>query len=145
MTAGNATRPPRRLGRSIGAVFAGLLAIVILSTATDAVLHSTGVFAPPGEPMANSLWLLATAYRIVFGVVGCCIAARLAPNRPMRHALVLGSIGVVVSLAGFLATRGKGPGFGPTWYPLGLVATALPSAWIGGKLHARRAAKNRIA
>ena len=130
----NAIQNPRRTGRSIGAVVAGLLFIVITSTATDFLMHSTGVFPPPGEPMPASLWLLATAYRIVFSVVGCGIAAKLAPYQPMRHALILGLIGVMISTAGTLATWNKGPGFGPKWYPIGLILVALPCAWLGGKL-----------
>ena len=128
------TPDPRRVLRRIGAVLAGLLAVVILSTATDAVLHATGVFAPPGQPMADALWLLATGYRIVYGVAGGYIAARLAPDRPMRHAVVLGCVGVAASVAGVVTTWNMGPAFGPRWYPLGLVATALPSTWAGGKL-----------
>ena len=38
--------PRRGLLRSIGAVFAGLFAIFFLSTATDMVLHATGVYPP---------------------------------------------------------------------------------------------------
>jgi hypothetical protein len=38
------THRPRRMLRSIGAVLAGLLAIIILSSATDIALHATGVF-----------------------------------------------------------------------------------------------------
>jgi len=138
----NAAQRPRRTLRSVGALLAGLLAIVILSTATDMVLHATGVFAPPGQPMANALWLLATAYRILYGVVGCYLAARLSPDRPMRHAMLLGIVGVVVSVVGALATRGKGPAFGPTWYALALIAIALPCGWVGGKLHDMRATKH---
>jgi hypothetical protein len=128
------TSARRRLWRSIGAVVAGLLAIVILSTATDMVLHATGVFPPFGQPMSDALFLLATAYRIVYGIAGCYIAARLAPDRPMQHALVLGVVGVVISTAGALATWNRGPAFGPKWYPLAVIAIALPCAWAGGKL-----------
>jgi len=131
-------RPPRHLLRSIGAVFAGLVAIFILSIGTDAVLHAGGVYPPPGQPMATGLWLLATAYRIVYGILGCYIAARLAPNRPMAHALVLGLIGVAISTAGGIYAWDKGPTYGPRWYAWVLVAITLPSAWLGGKLHARR-------
>jgi surface polysaccharide O-acyltransferase-like enzyme len=127
-------RQPRRVLRSIGAVLAGLFVIVVTSIATDSVMHATGVFPPAGEPMSNALWLLATAYRIVYGVVGSFIAARLAPDRPMRHALALGVIGLVLSIVGAVATWDRGPGFGPKWYPLALVVIALPSAWLGGKL-----------
>jgi hypothetical protein len=59
------THYPRHVLRRIDAVLAGLLAIIILSTATDAVLHATGVFPPSGQPMVDAFFLLATAYRIV--------------------------------------------------------------------------------
>jgi hypothetical protein len=36
----------------------------------------------------------------VAGIAGSYIAARLAPNRPMGHALVLGAFGLVVSVVG---------------------------------------------
>ena len=127
-------RHPRRVLRRVGALLAGLLAVVILSTATDVVLHATGVFPPVGQPMVDALFLLATAYRIVYGIAGGYIAARLAPDRPVTHALALGGVGVVVSIAGALATWNAGPEFGPRWYPLLLIATALPCAWAGGRL-----------
>ena len=128
------TQRPRRVLRRIGAVLAGMLAVIILSIATDMVLHATGVFPPWGEPMADALFLLATAYRIVYGVAGGYIAARLAPDRPMQHALVYGVVGLVLSIAGAVATWNAGPAFGPRWYPLALVATAMPCAWAGGRL-----------
>ena len=31
-------------------------------------------------------------------------------------------------------TWNAGPEFGPKWYPLALVASSLPCAWLGGKL-----------
>jgi hypothetical protein len=119
--------------KSIGAVLAGLLIIVILSSAVDVVLHATGVFPPWGQPMSDALFALATAYRIVISIGGCYIAARLAPNRPMQHALALGVVGVVISAIGAAVTIGKGPQFGPMWYPLALVAVSMPCAWLGGR------------
>ena len=136
------TGHPRRFLRSIGAVLAGLLAIVILSTATDMALHASGVFPPAGQPMVDALWLLATAYRVVYGVAGCYIAARLALDRPMQHAMALGIVGVAASMVGAVATWGKGPGFGPAWYSLAIIAIALPCAWVGGRLHGMRATRH---
>lgn len=124
------TRHPRRMLRSIGAVLAGLLAIIILSSATDLVLHATGVFPALGQRMADSLFLLATDYRIVYGVAGCYITARLAPDRPMRHALALGVVGLVVSIAGAVAMWDAGP----AWYSLAIIAISMPCAWAGGRL-----------
>lgn len=125
----------RRLGRSIGALLASILAVVVLSLGTDTVLHATGVFPPWGRPMSDGLYVLATLYRIKFGVFGGFIVARLAPNRPMQHALLSGVVGLILSTVGVVVTWDKGPEFGPKWYPLALAATAIPCAWAGGKLH----------
>lgn len=115
-------------------MFAGILTIAVLDNLIDYIFHSTGVYPPFGQTMADGLFLLAVAYRIVDGILGCYIAASLAPSRPMRHALTLGGIGVVLSSLGALATIGAGPEFGPVWYPLTLVAIALPCASVGGRL-----------
>lgn len=131
--------PPRRL-RSAGAVFLGFLTVVVFSLGTDQVLHWMGVYPPWGERMSDGLFVLATAYRVVYTIAGCYVAARLAPNRPMAHALALGLVGLLVSVAGALMARGRGPELGPAWYSLAIVAMALPCAWLGGALHLRRAA-----
>jgi hypothetical protein len=122
------------MGRSIGAVLAGFVAIVILSIGTDMALHAAGIFPALGRPMSDALFLLATAYRTVYSVAGCYLAARLAPDRPMAHALALGIVGVAVSTVGAVVTWNRGPEFGPHWYPLSLIVLAMPCAWVGGKL-----------
>lgn len=131
---------PRRLWRSTGAVLLGFFAVVVLSLGTDQVLHVLEVYPPWGQPMyGTGLNLLALAYRIVYAVVGSYIAARFAPRHPMRHALVLGVVGLVVSGAGVIATSGMD--LGPRWYPMALLLTALPCAWLGGVLHRIRRAE----
>jgi len=131
------TKPQRRILRSVGAVLAGLLFIIIITTATDALLHATGIFPPWGQPMSDSLFVLALAYRIVYGIAGGYLTARLAPDKPVKHAVVLGIIGFVLSLGGTVATWNRGPEFGPKWYPLLLMVIAIPTAWLGGKLVSR--------
>ena len=128
------TQRPRRIARSIGAVVAGALTGIILSIGTDAVLRAAGIFPALGQPMSDALFLLATTYRTAYGVVGSYITARLAPNRPVGHALVLGAIGLYVSIVGAVATWNKLPSLGPHWYPIALIVLALPTAWVGGKL-----------
>jgi len=125
---------PRSLGRSIGALLAGFAAVVILSIGTDVALHAAGIFPPLGKPMSDALLLLATVYRSIYAVVGSYITARVAPDRPMQHALAGGVIGLVLSVVGAVMAWNKVDTLGPHWYPLALVATALPCAWIGGKL-----------
>jgi hypothetical protein len=120
--------------KSIGAVVAGAVASIILEIGTDGLLHGTGVFPPIGQPMSDGLFLLATLYRTIFGILGTYITARLAPNRPMRHALILGAMGVAVTLLGTILTWNKGPEFGPHWYPIALVVLGMPQSWLGAKL-----------
>jgi len=129
---------PRRPWRSVVAVLAGFVAVAVLSLGTDEVLHALQIYPPWGQAMADSLFLLATAYRIVYGVVGGYVTARLAPDRPMKHAVALGIVGLVVSTLGVVATIGKGPAFGPLWYPIVIALTALPCAWLGGVLYRPR-------
>jgi hypothetical protein len=129
------TQPPRRIGQSIGAFFAGFFAVVFLSLGTDLLLHALGVFPAWGQAVGDAPLLFATAYRTVFGILGGYIAARLAPGRPMMHALVLGVVGLALSIAGAVVTWNRGPAFGPHWYPLALIVLAVPQAWVGGKLH----------
>jgi hypothetical protein len=126
--------PSRSILRSIAAIVAGLVVIVVLSLGTDVVMHATGIYPPWFQYMPDSLFLLATAYRIVYSVLGSYIAARLAPARPMLHALILGVIGFVLSIAGAISTWNKGREFGPKWYPLVLVVISIPLAWLGGKI-----------
>lgn len=139
--ASSGLQAPRRVGRSVGAVLAGLVAIVVTHTGTDAICHATGVFPPAGEMMSDALFGLATAYRIFFEVLGAALTAHLAPARPLKHALVLGAIGVVASTAGLLATINHVPALGPLWYPLALIVTSVPASWLGAVLvTSRRAA-----
>src|SRR5216684_3790579 len=122
--------------KSIWAVVAGLLVIIVVTTLVDIVLHATGVFPPMSQPIGDSLALLATSYRIVISVAGAWLTARLAPDKPMKHALMLGLVGVVLGLLGATATWNMG--LGPRWYPVALVVLAIPQCWAGGRIYEAR-------
>ena len=125
---------PRRIGRSIVALLLGFLAVVVLSTVTDLVLHAMNVYPAPNQPMIEpGLVLLALTYRCAYGILGSFIAARLAPHSPMRHAMILGFVGLVISSVGVIAATRVN--LGPLWYPIALALTTLPCAWLGGLLH----------
>ena len=119
--------------RALGALFAGFVAVFALSLGTDLVLHAMNVYPAWGKSMSNGLFALATAYRIVYTLLGGYITAKLAPDRPMRYAMILGTIGTFFALMGVVATWNK-PELGPKWYPIVLVITALPCCLAGGKL-----------
>jgi hypothetical protein len=137
-SAGQAHTEGRRMGRSILAVAAGMLLIIVLSIGVDLILHAAGVLPALGEPTSDGLLLLATAYRTVITVGGGYLTARLAPRRPMRHALALGVVGLVLGTIGVVATWNAGPAFEQKWYPIALTVLAVPCSWVGGALHERR-------
>ncbi len=120
--------------KSIGAVLGGLILIFALSMGTDEVLFATGVMQRGPLPMqgAEGLIIGLLVYRLAYSILGCTVAARLAPSRPMAHAMALGVIGFLFSTMGALMTSQQS--LGPTWYPWALVVLALPCAWLGGRL-----------
>ncbi len=118
--------------RSIGAVLAGLVAVVVLSVAVDMALEST-IYPELQTAPTDPLLALALAYRTVITVIGGYITARLAPSRPVRHAVILGAIGAALALLGLVVMWGVGH----HWYPTALAVTAIPACWLGGKLFAR--------
>lgn len=113
--------------RSVLAVLTGLVVVVLLHLATNKLVRVLAIF-PHGDPAA------ALAYRSVYMVLGGYIAARLAPAHPMSHAVALGGVEFVLAGASaiFLLPMQF---FGPDWYYYGLLVTALPCAWLGGRLH----------
>ena len=122
--------------KSTGAIAAGVIVIVVVTTLVDFALHAVHVFPPMDQPIDNALAALATSYRFVISVAGAWLTARLAPDRPMWHALMLGCVGVVLGLVGVVATWNLG--LGPRWYPIALVVLAIPQCWLGAKIYQTR-------
>lgn len=124
-------------GKSIIAIVFGFVAIVALSVGADLIMHTTGVFPKTGREMTTNMFLLATGYRVLISIFGCYLTARLAPSKPMNHALLLGVIGLIFCSMGIAATRSN-PELGPMWYPVALLLVTLPCAWVGGRLGERK-------
>jgi hypothetical protein len=133
--------PKKSFGRSIGAVGVGTVVGILLTLGTDAASYGVGILPRAGGIPTTGALLLATIYRCVYAVVGSYVIALMAPNRPMMHALVGGFLGVLASTVGAVATWNKGPEFGAHWYPIALIVTALPCAWLGGKLRLSQSPK----
>ena len=125
--------------RSIRAVLAGAVVGVAVTTLVDVGLHVAGVFPPIDVPIDDRQALLASAYRLVIGIGSAWLTARLAPGRPLQHALVLGGLGAAVAFVGVLATWRLD--LGPRWYPISLVVLAGPQAWAGARLWMAGAAR----
>jgi uncharacterized membrane protein len=119
--------------KSLWAVIAGVLVVIVVTTLIDVALHAADVFPPMDQPINDGQSLLATLYRVVVGIAGAWVTARLAPDKPMKHALILGLVGTILALVGVVATWNLG--LGPRWYPIALVVLAVPQSWAGGRLY----------
>lgn len=117
--------------RSIGAIVTGMITIIILSIVTDKLLESFGLF-PAVENETFIPWMLVVAlvYRCIYAVAGGYVTARLAPGQPIKHAIILGIIGIVLSMIGTIVGWNQSA----HWYPIALVITSLPCTWLGGRL-----------
>ena len=75
-----------------------------------------------------------SAYVAVYAIIGCYVTARLAPSRPMTHALILGALGLVLNLASTVPLWGTLP----AWYLVMNLVLVMPYAWIGGRIRERQ-------
>lgn len=135
-TASLTTASSSRLGTVVryGAAFvAGFATVAVLSMATDAVFHATGIYPTDGSVGSDANLALALAYRTAFTVLGGYIAAWLAPANKLRLSVILGIVGTLAAIAGAVAMWSVGH----NWYPVALAALALPSTALGGWLFTR--------
>ncbi|HET6230081.1 MAG TPA: hypothetical protein VFE05_08430 [Longimicrobiaceae bacterium] len=126
--------------RSILAVAAGFVAIFVLSVGTDLIVHMQlpQAFDAAGHTSDATVLALTIVYVGIFATAGCYLGARLAPNRPMRHALVLGLLGLAFSIAGTAAAWDTAP----AWYHVVSLVLVMPYAWAGGRLAELRDARH---
>lgn len=127
--------------KSVLAVLVGLIVTIVLSTCVDLLVVYTGIFPARSADNTGTHWAIITVYRAVIAVLGCGVSARLAPSRPMMHALIAGGIGMALAVMGAIFAWDKGPAFGPHWFGITVALTALPCAWLGGKLQQMASAK----
>lgn len=120
--------------KSVWAVLVGFMVTVILSIATDALFKAMNILPRDHLFVSSGLILFVIFYRAIFSLAGCYLAAKLAPKNPMKHAIALGIIGLIISSIGAIVAAD----LGPVWYVWTLVLIALPIAWAGGKLYEHR-------
>lgn len=126
--------------KSIRAVFGGFIVIVVLSVGTDAVLKAAGILPYDHLFVSSKLIVFVIFYRAFYSLIGCYIAAKLAPRDPIKHALALGGLGVLVGSIGAIVAGH----LGPVWYAWILVVIALPVAWLGGRLFELRSNRSEM-
>jgi len=103
MAGGNGAMKRNLFGSTV-AVLVGFVSIAVLGFLTDSALQWAGILPVPSEVKFDDKHaLLALAYHLVYGLLGSYVTARLAPSRPMAHALALGVLGVFISTLGLIA------------------------------------------
>jgi hypothetical protein len=124
------------MGRSVLAVVTGFVFIGALATGTDALVRAAapGAFSATGRTDSVPMLLFTMLYVGVFATAGCYLTARLAPSQPMRHALVLGVLGLVFNVAGTVAMWDTAP----AWYHVASLLLVMPYAWLGGRIRERQ-------
>lgn len=124
--------------KSFVAVVVGLTAGTLLSVATDMLLVMLELFDPSDlNNVSHFVLIIILSYRFIFNTIGCFLTAKLAPTKPMQHALISGAIGFLISIAGAILMWNQAPHY----YNIILVLTALPAAWIGGRWYLNRSSE----
>lgn len=118
--------------RSVLAVVAGFVLVGALAFGTGVL--TAGIWPTAidvdGNPATGTARVAQLLYVGVFAVLGCWLAGRLAPSRPMAHALAVGVLGLILNVASAWAMRDGHP----AWYLAAGVVTTMLWAWIGGRL-----------
>ena len=120
------------MARSLLAIATGFVLIALLSFGTDVALKSAmpSLYEADGSTSSVPLLVLTIAYVGLYATAGCYLAARMAPSRPMRHAVILGILGVVFNIAGAIAMWHTAP----VWYHGVSLLLVMLWAWLGGRM-----------
>jgi len=129
--------------RSVAAVAAGFVFIAVLSIGTDRLVRATrpASFDAAGRTDDPMMLLGTLAYVGAYAILGCWLTSRLAPSHALRHALVLGILGLAFNVAGSMAMWNAAP----LWYHAAGITATLPWAWTGGKLGVRQIRREMLA
>lgn len=122
--------------KTIFAIIAGFLTVVILSTVTDFVLEKLGILPSPKDGLFITWMLvLALAYRSIYTVVGGYVTAWLAPERPIHVVKILAFIGLLAGIVGIVF----GWNLSQHWYPIAIAITGPIFTILGGFIRVKNA------
>jgi len=120
--------------KSIGVILLSFVVITLLSMLTDYLFESIGVLPNPQKGLFET-WaiLLVLFYRGVYTIFAGFIVAKLALNKPLLHAIILG---IIVTLITVMAA--SSPSFAekaPLWFGFTLAAITIPCLWLGVRIN----------
>jgi hypothetical protein len=120
--------------RGVIAVVAGLATLSGLLFAmewvVDAIVGTAGGAAFMRNAPAMLSWLVWEAASVA---AGGFVTASIARHRPVGHAVAMGAIQALMTLAAMFSVRHDSP----LWFWLLGIASMMPAAWWGGVLRRR--------
>ena len=119
--------------KSIGVILLGFIVNALLSIITDFLLESIGVLPNPDRGLFQT-WaiILVLFYRGIYMIVAGFIVARLAPAKPLLHAIVLGMIGITITIIAVSSSSFADKA--PLWFGYLLAGITIPCLWLGVKI-----------
>ena len=127
--------------RSVGAVLAGFLLatiIVLLST-----MIAVALMLPPAGPgmmpePTGSYLAVNLVCGLLAAIAGGWLAARLARQAPLAHAMAVGTVMLVLGLAAAAMESDGTTGRQPGWYLYAVALIGWTGASLGGVLRSRQ-------
>ena len=123
----------KNIFKSIGVIIVGFMVSALLSIVTDFLLESIGVLPDPSKGLFDTgMIILVLFYRGIYNIVSGFLVAKLAPGKPMLHAMILGAIGTILTVLATFA-----PSFAekaPLWFGYTLAAITIPTLWSGVRI-----------
>jgi nitrate/nitrite transporter NarK len=123
----------KNIFKSIGVILLAFIINALLSVVTDFLLESIGVLPAPEKGLFDT-WaiILVLFYRGGYTILTGFIIAKLAPRKAMLYAIIVGIIGILITV---IATNS--PAFAdkaPSWYGYTLAAITIPCLWLGVRI-----------
>lgn len=116
--------------KSIGAVLAWFILIFALTPVTDILVQKAGFMTlEPVDANPRRVFVVVILYRCIYYAAWGYLTARLAPSKPMGHALIVWVI--VFILTGIWTIMYWG--VWPARYPVLVTLTSIPAVYLGAK------------
>jgi uncharacterized membrane-anchored protein len=116
------------MGRSAAIVLGCFLGAIALIVGANAVIDAVS----GGTGQTTTTLLLSLASGATMLAIAGYVAASMARERPIAHAIAVGALkaGIIITLVFAAAARSAAA---PPWYHVVDALIALPAAWLGGQ------------
>lgn len=119
--------------RSVLAIVAGLAVFTLLLVGASAVGGQLAGGAPEWMSRGVTRQIVWLAWNIVSMMGAGYVAAAVARRAPVVHAVVMGGIQAIFTLAAMMTVTDTAT---PHWLWIGGIVSTMPAAWLGARLRA---------